>query len=158
MRQRAPFTPKNWFWHVAGDTSKAYSSLAGAYVSVWPAECVTNIASEDELSDVLRSHGLEPVRPSAVDIKAEAQRRIIALMGTASLETCIIKQLNAQMRANDLNDKRLQGATLTAGETAEADALRAMATAIKHIRTRSNELEMTLPADYRSNTHWMVNV
>jgi len=54
---------------------------------------------------------------------------------------CIIKQSNANMRANELNDKRVSGKTLTAGEEAEASALRNLAIAIKAIRAKSDAIE-----------------
>ena len=50
----------------------------------------------------------------ADDVRNEAQRRIIALTGATSLLETITKQSNANMRANELNDKRLNGDKLTA--------------------------------------------
>ncbi len=154
LAKRPQFDPLDWYWIIAGDETQAYSSLQGGYVSAWPANRATRIASEEELGDVLRSYGLPLIRPAAIDIKAEAQRRIIALVGASDLTSCLIKQLNAQMRANELNDKRISGGTLTAEETAEADALRALAAAIKAIRAKSNEIESSLPSDYTADRHW----
>ena len=89
-------------------------------------------------------------------VKAEAQRRIVALTGVADLMACIIKQSNANMRANELNDKRLNGDTLTAEEETEATALRNLATAIKTIRAKSNDLELMdpIPLDYTNDSYW----
>lgn len=80
-----------------------------------------------------------------LDIKAIAQQRIIALVGATNLQDCLIKQLNANMRANELNDTQING-TLTPEEQIEADALRALATNIKAIRAHSNQLEADVAA------------
>lgn len=93
--------------------------------------------------------------PASVDrVRLEAQRRIMALMGARDLTHCLIKQLNANMRANELNDKRASGGELTPEENAEAQMLRSMADAIKAIRAASNVLEASPPADYRDGRHW----
>ena len=148
------YTPKNWFWLVGGDDTRTWSSAASAWVDSWPADRLTRIASEDELSDVLRPHGLRGPVVTADDVRAEAQRRIVSLTGAADLTSCLIKQLNANMRANELNDKRVSGGSLTAGEETEAAALRALADAIKAIRAASNAMEDTPPADYAANNRW----
>jgi hypothetical protein len=90
------------------------------------------------------------------DVKAEAQRRIIALTGKSNLQDCMIKQFNALMRAGQLTDKRVSGAALTAEEEAEADTLRAMADRVKAIRAASDALEAStpIPADYAADKHW----
>lgn len=89
-------------------------------------------------------------------IKEEAQRRIIGLVGASDLQNCLIKQLNAQMRATELVNKRALGAELTEAETAEAGALQALAAAIKSIRAASDALEALdpIPEDYRDDAHW----
>jgi hypothetical protein len=60
----------------------------------------------------------------------------------------MIKQSNANMRANELNDKRVSGEVLTAEEQVEADALRLLATAIKAVRNASNVIEAALPETF----------
>lgn len=151
------YDPRNWFWIVGGDESRAWSSAAGGYVTSWPAEQVTRIASEQELSDVLRPYGLSGPHVSPADVKAEAQRRIIVMTGVADLQSCLIKQSNANMRANELNDIRMSGGTLTPEEEAEAAALRGLAAAIKAIRARSNVIEAMdpIPADFARDDYWL---
>lgn len=97
-----------------------------------------------------------PVEDQKAAVKAEAQRRIIALTGQTDLIACMIKQSNANMRANELTDKRVSGGTLTPAEEAEASALRNFAAALKAIRAASNTIEAMepIPTDYCSNTHW----
>lgn len=106
-------------------------------------------------NQVIRGWTITTRAPVAADVKQEAQRRIVALVGAFSFEDCIVKQLNASMRANELNDIRHDRA-LTDAEAAEAAALRALAAAIKAIRTKSNEIEAMnpIPADFTENSRW----
>lgn len=79
------------------------------------------------------------------EIKQIAQGKIIALVGASGLQDCLIKQLNANMRANELNDAQING-VLTSEEEAEATALRNLASGIKAIRSHSNQLEADVAA------------
>lgn len=96
---------------------------------------------------------MEAPATTANDVRAEAQRRIIALVGATDLTGCLIKQLNANMRANELNDI-MHSRELTSEEAAEATALRSLATQIKAIRAASNDLEPNPPADYADTKYW----
>lgn len=91
---------------------------------------------------------------TAEDVRAEAQRRIISLTGAVNFNGCVIKQMNALMRATELANKRASGETLTEAEETEAAALQAMATGIKTIRAFSNALEDAPPPDFASDAHW----
>ena len=73
------YTPHNWHWIVGGDTSKAWSSAAGAYVQQWPADRVTRIANVEELNDVLRPQGLVLPAPTQQDYAAAVQKHIDAM-------------------------------------------------------------------------------
>lgn len=94
-------------------------------------------------------------RTTTAHVKAEAQRRIMAMVGAADLTTCLIKQLNANMRANELNDLR-HLRPLTQEEDAEASALRSLAAAIKHVRSCSDTIEAMnpVPSDFRGDQYW----
>lgn len=118
---------------------------------------MTRILNEAELNDVLSRYGLRGPLVTTAHVKAEAQRRIVVVTGAADIQSCLIKQLNANMRANELNDKRLSGGELTTEEAAEAAALRGLAENIKSIRAASNEIEaMTpIPADYADDSRWV---
>lgn len=170
-----PYDPSDWYWKIGGNATRFWSSAACAYVTELPdgwhataedaiatgiprdeAQLPATALDEADLSARLRRYGLQGPIADIADVKAEAQRRIIALTGTATLLDCIIKQSNANMRANELNDKRIDGAQLTPSEAAEADALRGLATAIKAIRAKSNEIEVMtpIPADFTSDAYW----
>lgn len=92
--------------------------------------------------------------PTVADVRAEAQRRIIALVGARDLPDCLVRQLNATMRAVEITNKQALGGALTAQEMAEAAALEGLAAAIKAIRAASNVLEGAPPIDFKSNQHW----
>lgn len=72
------FTVRNWFWIVGGDASKAWSSSAGAYVTGYPQDRITRIASEDELADVLRPYGMAGPKVSEMDYAIAAQAHVDA--------------------------------------------------------------------------------
>lgn len=105
-------------------------------------------------SDFTKAGAATPA--SAADVNTVAQARIIALTGATDFDSCIVKQLNALMRATELTNKRALGQPLTDDETAQATALQAMADAIKGVRDASNVLNaMTpIPLDYSDNGHW----
>lgn len=64
------YNPKNWYWIVGGDVSRAWSSASGAYVETWPETRCTRIANEPELIDVLASYGIDgPLSVSSLAIK-----------------------------------------------------------------------------------------
>lgn len=93
---------------------------------------------------------------SIQDVKDEAQRRIITLTGARDLEDCLVKQSNVQMEVNYLNDKRLNGETLTEAEETWAAWARNLRLAIKAIRAKSNEIELLdpLPEDVTHDSWW----
>lgn len=96
----------------------------------------------------------ELIKPSVDDVRAEAQRRIIALSGATTLEGALVKQMNAQMRASEIINKKLGGETLTAEEQAESIALQAFADKIKTIRKSSNLMESDPPEDFLDDSRW----
>lgn len=70
------FDPKNWYWYVAGDQTKVYSSSAGDYVALndpafiaWSSDgsTPTSIDTEASLGDVLAPHQLRPVPAAVLD-------------------------------------------------------------------------------------------
>ncbi len=98
----------------------------------------------------------QPLAMQMAAVKAEAQRRIIAIAGASDLMSCLTKQLNAQMRAAELINIKAEGGTLTAEQEAEAAALQALADAIKAIRAASNVIEAMdpIPADFAADARW----
>ena len=97
-----------------------------------------------------------PSALTAQDVKAECQRRIIALTGVTDLLNCLVKQMNMQMRAAEIINIKASGGVLTEQQVAEAAALQAIADRIKALRARSNEIEAInpIPSDFASDARW----
>lgn len=100
-----------------------------------------------------QGHGVRYVI-DASDVRAEAQRRIVARTGSDHLEASLVKQMNALARAGELTDKRAQGVALSDAEEAEAAALRVLADDIKAIRAASNAMESDPPEDFAVDHRW----
>lgn len=81
------FDPRDWFWIVGEDESRAWSSAAGQYVTQYPYDRTTRIANEVELAGVLRPHGL-PLPVYAIDdYRKAAQAHIDAVAGTRNYDS-----------------------------------------------------------------------
>lgn len=145
--------PAAWYWRLKTD-GRIWSSAAGAFVDMSDPARTYEIDGIESLHRLLSSHGLTSPLVTADDIRAEAQRRIIALTGASDLDTCMIRQLNALMRAAELTNKRVAGLALTDDEEEEAAALQALADAIKAIRAASNAMEASPPDDYLDAARW----
>lgn len=70
------YTPQDWYWIIGSDTSRAWSSAAGAYVTEWDLDRVTRIDTEQSLSDVLRPYGLLLPAPTQDDYASAVQAHI----------------------------------------------------------------------------------
>lgn len=99
----------------------------------------------DEPSPVTLVAPKPPVQPD--DIKDEASRRIIVLCPEW-------KQRNLTARAAELVKKGQDN--WTPEETSEWESGEALWAKIKHIREKSNEIELMepIPQDYRDDSYW----
>ncbi len=88
-----------------------------------------------------------PAPATAADIKAEAERRILAVLPEW-------KQRNLTARGIELLLALVKNRGWTAAETAEATAIQADWDKVKAIRARSDDLEQELPADCMANRNW----
>lgn len=79
------YDPIDWYWFVGGDDTRVWSSARAGYFQVSDADyqgwldeggAATHIASEAELSDVLRPYGLRGPHVAPSDIHAERDRRL----------------------------------------------------------------------------------
>lgn len=75
-----------WFWVVAGDESRAWSSADGAYVNKWPSDMCTRVGSEDAINEVLYAAGLWHLAPRAVPPAVTAAQGKLALYAAGLLE------------------------------------------------------------------------
>lgn len=80
------YTPTNWYWIVAGDQTKAFSSAVGDYVPANDATFVawkaagnspTNIESAASLGQVLAAPLARPVESSVLDGYTTEQARLV---------------------------------------------------------------------------------
>lgn len=152
------YDPADWFWIVAGDETRWWSSAAGAYVAA-PVRAFldagglpTRIAGEAELADVLRPHGLTVPLPAGDDVRAEAERRLMALVGARDRRHLDIVMANGVREATRL--LRKGEAIWTAEEAARAAALAGYDDTIETIRVASNAMEADPPADFDDDRHW----
>ncbi len=77
--EHTPYDPSRWFWIVGTDESRAWSSVDGAYVTIWDGSRVTRIANETELNDVLRARGLAVPAPTQQDYAEAVQKHMDAM-------------------------------------------------------------------------------
>jgi hypothetical protein len=77
-----PFDARNWYWFVAGDPTRVFSSASGDFVLVndptytaWVESggVATKIASAAELGAVLASYSLRPQEANVLDGYADTQ-------------------------------------------------------------------------------------
>lgn len=94
-----------------------------------------------------------PTPPTADDVRAEASRRIQALVGARSAEHLQIVVANASREAIRLLRIKTERAQ-TVDEAARAAALEAEDAAIEAIRAASNAMEVDPPMDYASDERW----
>lgn len=94
--------------------------------------------------------------PTINDVRSEAQRRIIALVGARDATDLGIKIQNALRETARLLEKEVSGVALTPQEKTRKQTLMTMDAAIEAIRAASNTLEaMTpVPADYTNDSRW----
>jgi hypothetical protein len=90
--------------------------------------------------------------PTAADVRAEAQRRLMVLTGARDAAHLDIIVSNGTREAVRLLRKSAKG--WSGEETRRAAALEAVDAAIEAIRAASNRLEPAPPADYADDVHW----
>jgi hypothetical protein len=82
------FDVKDWYWIVAGDDTRLFSSKTGDYVLPGNAAYVawlaaggapTRIVSEAELGEVLAPHSIRPVRATVLDAYKDEQARKLTI-------------------------------------------------------------------------------
>jgi hypothetical protein len=86
-----------------------------------------------------------PVTPA--EIKGEAERRILSRLPEW-------KQRNLTARGVELVLARVVNGSWTKAQADEAAAMQAAWDRVKAIRSRSDELEQTLPGDFAANRNW----
>jgi len=81
---RPPYDPNDWYWIVADDESRAWSSALAGWVAEYPNDRLTRIASEVELYDVLARRKLAARGPSRAFSSAEIRAALLRIDATAT--------------------------------------------------------------------------
>jgi hypothetical protein len=141
--------PIDWFWIVGGDASRAWSSLAGAYVSQYP-DGASRIASEAELADVLQGYGLAGPVVTDAAVKREYMARLVAILGADDIGHAgfIRADNDCEMRA------LLALPAGSAQDAARIAELAAVDAAVNALIEKYNALVAPYPADYRDGKWW----
>lgn len=114
----------------------------------------------DTAGKVIRIEDLPEPDPNAEDVREEAQRRMLQLVGArnaAHLETIISNGLREQGRLQAIRTGipgLISAREWTAEETARAQALWAADQAIEAIRAASNTMETSPPIDFMDDARW----
>ena len=96
------YEPSNWYWTVANDDTKAYSSAAGDYVQPSNAAFVawvnrgnfpTRIASEAELGEVLAQYQLRPAAANVLDGYQDAHSRKLTIEIVAKILLWLVNEV-----------------------------------------------------------------
>ncbi|MCH9806959.1 MAG: hypothetical protein K0U74_04440 [Alphaproteobacteria bacterium] len=96
-----------------------------------------------------------PPAPTADDVRAEASRRMQALVGARDAGHLEIIVTNATREAIRLLRKGT--ANWTTAEATRAAELEAIDTAIEAIRAASNAMEASPPTDFADDSYWPAN-
>ena len=173
-----PYSPQDWFWRIGDDESRFWSSAAGTFVQALPEGAeFTRIASEQELSDVLRAYGLPGPVANSEDINAERERRIalplmvtVAGLGSFPIDMGVTSQRNLNGLASAAILRTMQGdttlVTFRDADNVDQDltpqqvlqmAMQAAAR-IDAVYKRSWEIKamQPIPADFRDDAYWAI--
>lgn len=123
----------------------------GASEGVTVVECTTGVSSGWTYDGVDFSAPVAP-SPTSDDVRREAQRRMVALVGARDADHLDIIITNGSREGIRL--LRKGAANWTADDSTRAATLEAVDLAIEAIRAVSNAMEEHPPADYASNLRW----
>jgi len=99
-----PFNPADWYWIVAGDETKLFSSATGNYVqpsnvtyAEWASDGTTptRIASEAELGEVLAPYSIRPIAATVLDGYQNVQARKLTIEVVAKVLFNLANEIRA---------------------------------------------------------------
>lgn len=128
--------------------------------STWRIDFADNASPAEKAAaaDVLAT--LDPLGPTADDVRAEASRRMQVMFGARDANHLSQIIQNGQREAERLNNIRngipgvLMARSWTDEEVTRAAELWAADAAIETIRAASNTMEINPPSDYTDDSHW----
>jgi len=89
------YNPRDWYWVVGGDESRAWSSASGEYESEYPGERATRVPNEVELFDVLARTGLTSKAPQRSFSAGEVRAALLAVDAGATADATTAEELQA---------------------------------------------------------------
>jgi len=121
------------------------SNGKGPYISKWEILLKNGDKTQRPTKEQLAAAYAASQLPTADEVSAEAQRRILDALP-------YWKQLNYLSRMLELQSK--EKASWSNGEQAEAAAIEAKWGWLKSVRAASDGLKKALPTDYANGRHW----
>lgn len=105
--------------------------------------------------DVLNA--FDPDAPELADVRAECQRRMIAMCHARDAEDLAVKIANAQREAARYLNILVAGNPLDNDQAARRTILMELDAAIERLRAKSNALEATspIPKDFADDKYWL---
>lgn len=156
------YDPSDHYWIISASGDVYHSARReivdpeDASFAAWLAagRIATRIATTGELADVLKRQAPQCgsfvlCAPTAADVKAEAYRRIVAIVPEW-------KQRNLLAQATLLDKQIADGTPLTTPQQAEWDAGEAIWDQIAAIRAASDVIEAMdpIPPDFQDDSYW----
>ncbi len=107
--------------------------------------------------DAVVVEATKALMPTADDVRAEAQRRMMVLVGARDADHLEIIITNGLREASRLLRKEVDGVTLSADEQSRKVVLQQIDAALEAIRAASNTLEVMspIPDDYADDVRWL---
>lgn len=111
------YNPKDWYWIVGGDATKAYSSALGDYVSAgdvafaaWKQDGTlpTNIDTEANLGEVLAAYSIRPVHAGVLDGYTESHSRKLTVEVVAKILLWCVNEIRALKGQPALNAQQFR--------------------------------------------------
>lgn len=142
-------------WYFALPDGRVYSTAQRAFVDSADGDATSAIDSVARIIEVLTRAGYPQLAPlNAWHVRAECQRRMIALVGARDARDLDVKIANASREAIRLQDIRLEGLVWTPEQADRVVELRLVDALIEQLRAASNDMEQDPPADYQDDARW----
>ena len=142
--------PTAWYYTIAGDTSRAWSSRDGVWRDQYPAPLCRDMQSAAALTDYLRTYGLRGPAPTDDDARREYQRRIALALGASGIGHAGFVYADDTRELTELRTVE----TPTAEQTARIAELEARVAAIALLIDKYNALSSPPPVDYTADSYW----
>lgn len=143
----------------------AYCPIEGVRIgraddrSTWGFTAKPEATAEQLAAGLAALEAYDPEAPTADDVRAECQRRIMALVGARNAEHLAVKMANAQREAARYLNLLQSGHHLDEAQSARRTVLMTLDEKIEELRAFSNALEALeggpgIPKDFTDGRFW----